>query len=269
MSGVIARSVASRFLIPRKSMPHAMATENYPEQPKDPNHVATYVLARAEAEKSDLARTLHDDIGGLIVGALMDVAWVEGHINEPVAALAKLQRARQSLRTAVDMKRNLIEQLRPTLLENIGLFAALKWHIEKLADVSAIECSFQLSKEEPTLPAESAITLFRIVQEAVRLMVNRLGATSIELAAHTEAAHTHPAQADAVLDGPRLLISLSYDSASLNPIGKEQLTEFATLLHQIATLQGTFKLTQHAPHGASWEIEIPTAESKHDWPRPQ
>ena len=224
-----------------------MVTENHPEQPKDPNHVATFLLARAEAEKSDLARTLHDDIGGLIVGALMDVAWVEGHINEPVAALAKLQRARQSLRAAVDMKRNLIERLRPTLLENIGLFAALKWHIEKLADVGAIRCSFQLSDEEPTLPAESAITLFRIVQEAVRLMVNRLGATSIELRARAE--------------GSRLLISLSYDGPSVNPFGKE-LPEFATLLHQIATLQGTFKLTPRVADGALWEIEIPTAEPR-------
>jgi signal transduction histidine kinase len=228
-------------------MPRAMATENHPDQPKDPNHLATYVLARAEAEKSDLARTLHDDIGGLIVGALMDVAWVEGHINEP-AALAKLQRARQSLRAAVDMKRNLIERLRPTLLENIGLFAALKWHIEKLADVGAIRCSFHLSNEEPTLPAESAITLFRIVQEAVRLMVNRLGATLIELTAHAE--------------GSRLLISLSYDSAGVDPFGTEQAPEFATLLHQIATLQGTFKLVPRVSHGASWEIEIPTGETR-------
>jgi signal transduction histidine kinase len=229
-------------------MPRAMATENHPEQPKDPNHLATYVLARAEAEKSDLARTLHDDIGGLIVGALMDVAWVEGHINEPAAALAKLQRARQSLRAAVDMKRNLIERLRPTLLENIGLFAALKWHIEKLADVGAIRCSFQLSHEEPTLPAESAITLFRIVQEAVRLMVNRLGATSIELTARAE--------------GSKLLISLSYESSSVDPFGTDQAPEFATLLHQIATLQGTFKLVPRISHGASWEMEIPTAEPR-------
>jgi signal transduction histidine kinase len=226
--------------------PRAMATD-HSEHPQDPNHVATYVLARAEAEKHDLARTLHDDIGGLIVGALMDVAWVEAHINEPAAALAKLQRARQSLRAAVDMKRNLIERLRPTLLENIGLFAALRWHIEKLADVGAIQCSFQLADEEPTLPAESAITLFRIVQEAVRLMVNRLGATSIELRARAE--------------GTKLLISLSYDGPSVNPFGKE-LPAFATLLHQIATLQGTFKLTPHVADGALWEIEIPAAESR-------
>jgi signal transduction histidine kinase len=188
----------------------------------------------------------------LIVGALMDVAWVEGHINEPAAALAKLQRARQSLRAAVDMKRNLIERLRPTLLENIGLFAALKWHIEKLADVGAIQCSFRLSTEEPTLPAESAITLFRIVQEAVRLMVNRLGATSIELTAHA--------------DGSSLLISLSYESSSVNTFGKEQAPEFATLLHQIATLHGTFKLIPRISHGASWEIEIPAAEPRQGRP---
>lgn len=221
-----------------------MSTKNHTERLKDPNHLATYVLARTEAEKSDLARTLHDDMGGLIVGALMDVAWVEGHIDEPVAALARLQRARQSLRAAVDMKRNLIERLRPTLLENIGLFAALKWHIEKFAGVGAIRCSFQLSQEEPVLAPDAAITLFRIVEEAVRLMVNRLGATSIELAAHAK--------------GARLQFSLSYEGPGVNPFAMDTAPEFATLLHQIATLQGTFKLVTPVSRGVSWEIEIPT-----------
>jgi signal transduction histidine kinase len=221
-----------------------MTSKEIAELQKDPNQLATYVLARTEAEKFDLARTLHDDMGGLIVGALMDVAWVEGHINEPAAALAKLQRARQSLRAAVDMKRNLIERLRPTLLENIGLFAALKWHIEQLTDVAAIQCSFHLSIQEPELPRESAITLFRVVQEAVRLMLNRLNATSIQLAGHAE--------------GARLLLSLSYEASGVNSPGIEEAPEFATLLHQITTLQGEFELVARAPGGASWQIKIPT-----------
>jgi hypothetical protein len=83
-------------------------------------------------------------------------------------------------------------------------------------------------------------------------MVNRLGATSIELTAHAEAS--------------RLQISLSYDSSSVDPVGKEQASEFATLLHQIATLQGTFKVIPRISHGASWEIEIPTAGARQGRP---
>jgi signal transduction histidine kinase len=193
-------------------------------------------------------------MGGLMVGALMDVAWVEGHINEPAAALAKLQRARQSLRAAVDMKRNLIERLRPSLLENIGLFAALKWHIEKLAAVGGIPCSFQLSADEPLLPPESAITLFRIVQEAVRLMMSRLNATSIELAGRVE--------------GARLLLLLSYGSAGVTPFATDAAPEFATLLHQITTLRGTLELIPRDAGGASWEIAIPTKASDLAEPQP-
>src|ERR1700730_11303739 len=82
-----------------------------------------------EHQKAVLARDLHDELGGLLVGAVMDLAWVEQHMSAPPAELKQtLVRARQTLAAAIDMKRKLIEELRPTLLDNVGVFAALRWH---------------------------------------------------------------------------------------------------------------------------------------------
>ncbi len=69
----------------------------------------------------------------------MDVAWAEQHLDAPAAELQhKLLRARQTLAAAIDLKRRLIEELRPTLLDNVGLFAALRWHVEGICARAAL-----------------------------------------------------------------------------------------------------------------------------------
>ena len=92
-----------------------------------------------EHQKAVLARDLHDELGGLLVGAVMDLAWAEQHMSAPPAELKqKLVRARQTLAAAIDMKRKLIEELRPTLLDNVGLFAALRWYVDRFARAAGL-----------------------------------------------------------------------------------------------------------------------------------
>ena len=79
-----------------------------------------------EVEKSELARTLHDDLGGLLVGAIMDVSWISQHPGLPEIMKDKVVRAQGLLRAAIDIERELIENIRPTLLDNVGLFSALR-----------------------------------------------------------------------------------------------------------------------------------------------
>jgi signal transduction histidine kinase len=104
-----------------ETKPQPMSDQNALVSP-DQNALASHLQASIEAERSQLVRELHDDMGGLVVGALMDVAWAEAHLGQSADVQAKLQRARQSLRAAIDLKRKLIEEMRPTLLDNVGLF---------------------------------------------------------------------------------------------------------------------------------------------------
>ena len=87
--------------------------------------LVTHLQAAAERDKASTARALHDDLGCLMVAAVMDLAWVEknldGHEDE---VRRRLARVRQTLGVAIDAKRKIIEELRPSLLDDIGLFAA-------------------------------------------------------------------------------------------------------------------------------------------------
>ena len=152
---------------------------------KDPSHVHTddetaafglisHIQSVMEHQKALLARELHDELGGLLVGAVMDLAWAEQHLSAPTPELRqKLVRARQTLAAAIDLKRKLIEELRPTLLDNVGLFAALRWHVQAACARAGLACTIRVPDEERRFLPNIPIALFRIVQEALAVIVSR------------------------------------------------------------------------------------------------
>jgi signal transduction histidine kinase len=153
--------------------------------PRDPATSASSLIEHIqgvmEHQKALLARDLHDELGGLLVGAVMDLAWAEQHMSAPPAELKqKLVRARQTLASAIDMKRKLIEELRPTLLDNVGLFAALRWHVQAACKRAGTTCIIDVPEDERRFLPNAPIALFRIVQEALAVIVARKPVASIE-----------------------------------------------------------------------------------------
>jgi signal transduction histidine kinase len=91
-----------------------------------------------------------------------------------------LVRARQTLAAAIDMMRKLIEELRPTLLDNVGLFAALRWHVQAACKRAGTTCIIDVPEDERRFLPNVPIALFRIVQEALAVIVARKPIASTE-----------------------------------------------------------------------------------------
>jgi len=104
----------------------------------------------SEREKAVLARELHDELGGLLVGARMDLSWAEQHLaRDDPDMKQRLHRRAASLSAGVDLKRRIIEELRPTLLDNVGLFAALRWQLKETCGSAGLRCTEVYPDEEP------------------------------------------------------------------------------------------------------------------------
>jgi signal transduction histidine kinase len=207
----------------------------------DQNALASHLQATIEVERSQLTRELHDDLGGLLVGALMDVAWVETRLESPELQ-AKLRRAHDSLRAAVDLKRTLIEEMRPTLLENVGLFAAMRWHLGKFCSVSSLQCTAELAGPEPVLDPTVAIAIYRIAEEALRLISTSLQARSIALSA--------------VVSDSTLLVRISHSGGAMSHAALSSLPEFASMSHRISRLNGELTITP-GDGATQWSIAVP------------
>jgi signal transduction histidine kinase len=106
------------------------------------SELSSYLQKVREDEKSKLARDIHDELGGILVSAKMDVAWVEERMKKKDGEIsAKLERALQALDDGVQIKRRIIEELRPTLLDNLGLSAALDWQVHEICDRAGLACT--------------------------------------------------------------------------------------------------------------------------------
>jgi signal transduction histidine kinase len=183
-----------------------------------------------EHQKAVLARDLHDELGGLLVGAVMDLAWAEQHISAPPAELKqKLVRARQTLAAAIDMKRKLIEELRPTLLDNVGLFAALRWHVQAACKRAGTTCIIDVPEDERRFLPNVPIALFRIVQEALAVIVARKPVASAEF--------------NVTVDRRALAILIRGDAAgepSEQPGINADVHYLAAIQQRVASLKGEF-----------------------------
>jgi signal transduction histidine kinase len=150
--------------------------------------VVSYLQARMEHENAALAHHLHDDLGGLLVGALMDVSWAEQHLTATDGvAREKLLRARQSLSAAIDIKRRVIEQLRPTLLDNVGLLSAIQWLVKDTWGKAGVHYTESYPGSEPSLAEGEAIIVFRVVQGALSLTMTGGAPNSAAIAVSSEA----------------------------------------------------------------------------------
>ncbi|MBV9697545.1 MAG: CHASE3 domain-containing protein [Gammaproteobacteria bacterium] len=144
--------------------------------------LSTQLQSVAEEERAALSRELHDELGGLLVAARMDVSWLEQHLHsEDPAVQSHFRRVHQALQAGVDLKRRVVEELRPTLLDNLGLVPALRWLLAETCRRAQLSCSERYPSEALDCTPEAAIAIFRIVQEALTNVLKHAHARSIAL----------------------------------------------------------------------------------------
>lgn len=145
--------------------------------------LATHLLKTMETERFDLAKRLHDELGGMITAAKMDMAFLSGRIGPTLDAQSteKFNSVVQMLNQAMMLKRRVVEDLRPSLLEHFGLSVAMRSHFDETCKGAGIECMATLPEEALELDSSVQLSLFRIAQEVLNGIISRGGAQHVEL----------------------------------------------------------------------------------------
>ncbi len=121
-----------------------------------------------EEERRHIARELHDELGQLLVALRLELNRVSSG-DEPAQRQLRdrLGRAMMVLDETVKAVRNLSRELRPTVLDDMGLAAALDSHAREFCERTGIECELDLGEDDVDLDRDRATALFRIIQEAM------------------------------------------------------------------------------------------------------
>ncbi|MBI3372141.1 MAG: sensor histidine kinase [Betaproteobacteria bacterium] len=127
-----------------------------------------HLIRMTDREKARLARELHDELGSHLTAINLDVAAVGKQLGSTNPGLAlRLQRAVDSVRTVVGLNRRMIENLRPSALDSMGLAEALRGHCEDFSQRTGLACAIDLSADLGGIDPDWSIALFSVAQEAL------------------------------------------------------------------------------------------------------
>jgi len=133
-----------------------------------------------EEERGTIAREIHDVLGQALTAPRFDIAWLQNRIlseRAPKAALAeRLDGMVQRVEDTIDQVRRISAELRPGVLDELGLVAALEGHAGEFTSSTGIRCTVQSERGYESLDPGCAIALFRIVQESLTNVARHSGA---------------------------------------------------------------------------------------------
>jgi two-component system, NarL family, sensor histidine kinase UhpB len=135
-------------------------------------------LAAQEAERLRIARGLHDEVGQVLTGVLLKLDAVAG--ADPASG-ARADEAKQSVRQALEEVRRIAQELRPALLEHLGLVSALTELSRVFADQSGIAVERTFAADLPELSEEAELAVYRITQESLTNVARHAGAGRVAL----------------------------------------------------------------------------------------
>src|ERR1700683_1729789 len=211
--------------------------------------LSTHLQSVSEREKANLARELHDELGGLLVGARMDISWAEQHLAvSDIDMKQRLNRVQQNLSAGIDLKRRIIEELRPTLLDNVGFIAALRWQLKDPCARAGLKCTEYFPDEEPKLTSDTSIALFRIAQGAFTNITKHAGAKAVEVALD--------------IDDDNVILRITDDGKGISDRACTRGgSGMASMRHRVLALDGTFDVNRSSSGGTALVVRIPVSRA--------
>ncbi len=145
-------------------------------------NLSIYLQSIREKESTRIAREIHDELGQSLSALQMDMAWVRKRLPPEDEDLAgKVQRMRRLVDTTIDSVHRISTELRPTLLDDLGLAAAMEWQVQEFQGRAGVQCEAHLNVDDTMVEKDLATTVFRIFQETLTNVARHAEATKVKV----------------------------------------------------------------------------------------
>lgn len=142
--------------------------------------LASFLQSAVETERSRIARELHDELGQALTALRIDLAWLRGRCDSlGGVAVERADGAHALVERTIDALRRISEDLRPGMLDVLGLAAALEHHVAQFGQRTGVECVLSMNREEFEIDDLLATAIFRVVQEALTNVLRHAGARCV------------------------------------------------------------------------------------------
>jgi signal transduction histidine kinase len=199
-----------------------------------------------EEERIQISRDIHDELGQQLTGLKMDVHWLRNRIKTNDESIKqKTADIIDLIDETVRSVRRISSSLRPSMLDDLGLIAALEWHSEEVAKRTGIDVSYTSAMQCIDLPIATATDIFRIYQEALTNAVRH--------------ANAHKITSSLQLKDNHLLLQISDDGdgMDLSAIDSKKTLGLIGIKERTFALGGKYELKSQPGNGTEIKIDIP------------
>jgi signal transduction histidine kinase len=155
-------------------------TERLRESEDKLRRLAAHLISVREEERAHIAREIHDELGQVLTGIKMEVGWLQKRLTEP-PLLEKTESMSRLIDSTVQTVRKIATGLRPEMLDDMGLVAAIGWQAKDFQKRTGIRCRVKLPPETTKLDIDVATTAFRIFQEILTNVARHSRATRVDI----------------------------------------------------------------------------------------
>ena len=141
--------------------------------------LAAHLISVREEERAHIAREIHDELGQVLTGIKMEVGWLQKRLKEP-QLLEKTDSMSKLIDSTVQTVRKIATGLRPEMLDDMGLIAAVGWQAKEFQKRTGIRCRAKLPPEVK-FDIDISTTMFRIFQEILTNVARHSRATRVDI----------------------------------------------------------------------------------------
>jgi two-component system sensor kinase len=152
--------------------------------------LAAHLQSIREEERSTIAREVHDELGQALTGLKIDLSWLTNHLPDGFPDLRSRAKGMLSLLdTTIQTVRRIATELRPGVLDDLGLVAAIEWQAHEFQARTGIRCQFTPTADQIDLNRGLSTAVFRTCQEALTNVARHALATTVKIGLQEKAGH--------------------------------------------------------------------------------
>lgn len=216
--------------------------------------LAAYIESVRENERTRIAREIHDELGHRLAGLKMDLAWISRKL-EHAAESADLDEARRKLQATGELVdgtiytvRRISAELRPGLLDNLGLAAAVEWQVQQFQSRTGIRCETSGCDREYPLTSHQTTAIFRVLEEVLANVAQHAAASEVSVALALDDAGVRMRVRD---NGRGIPAGRANSPCSLGILGMRE---------RLRMLKGVFDIRAAPGQGTIVEVQVPLAD---------
>lgn len=198
-----------------------------------------------EEERAAIAREIHDELGQQLTAIKLDVSWLDRKIAGDAVIKERINGVLTMLTDMIHTIRRISTQLRPSILDDLGLIEALKWQVRDFQKRTGILIEFECSEE--TLKLEPAVTtgVFRIFQESLTNVVRHAEATAVSARLYVE--------------DDRLILTITDNGKGFDPAAakKKKTLGLMGMKERTLMMKGAYDIDSQSGKGTSLRFSIP------------